>query len=184
MISFVVTFISCSLFQVNQKFARFVIDMLSTLLLFNAYTDHNSQASPTPWSGRTLSDVSELKYENKSEMQLFRMNQSILIHHCKSLREDVSNKFFGSGWPVYKLDSIWASSLRYYKQIDHGGIVSLHPSCVVNLDNKKVEYMWIHHYVILQMFHRKFRQHDNITFKNSNHLTFLKEMTEDEVESR
>ena len=178
----VLLFMLLLLFQVNQSFARFVIDILSTLLLFNAYTDHNSQASPTPWAGKTFSEQSELKYGNKSEMGLFRENQSILIHYCKTIREDVAVKFFGAGWTIGKLDAIWASSLRYYKQMQHGDIVSSHPSHFMNEANKRVESMWIHHFVILQFFHRKFREHDTINFKNSNHSLFIKMM--DDSESR
>jgi hypothetical protein len=85
-------------FQVNATFAKFVIDMLSCVLLFNAYTDHNSQASPTPWAGRQLSRVTELKYGNKSESQLFQENQSILIEYCRTLNMDVATKYFVKGW--------------------------------------------------------------------------------------
>ena len=117
-----------------------------------------SQASPTPWAGRQLSHVPELKYGNKSESELFRENQSILIGACKTVRADVAMKFFGIGWTVGKLDSIWASSLRYYEQLSAVGIVSSHHSSYINQFNKRVEGMWIYHFVILQMFHPWFRQ--------------------------
>ena len=39
----------------NAHFACFVIDFLSMLLLFDAYTDHNENASPSPWAGRNFS---------------------------------------------------------------------------------------------------------------------------------
>jgi hypothetical protein len=45
-------FHSISFEKVNANFARFVIDFLSMLLLFDAYTDHNVNASPAPWAGR------------------------------------------------------------------------------------------------------------------------------------
>jgi hypothetical protein len=41
--------------KVNANFAHFVIDFLSMLLLFDAYTDHNENASPAPWAGRIFS---------------------------------------------------------------------------------------------------------------------------------
>jgi hypothetical protein len=156
--------------------------MLSTLLLFNAYTDHNSQASPTPWAGRQLSRVPELKYGNKSESQLFQENQSILIEYCRTLNMDVATKNFGKGWSVDKLDPIWASSLRYYKQLSGYGIVSCHPSSYVNEFGKRVEGMWIHHFIILQLFHRRFRQHDDVNFINDNCSSFVKEMTKGEMD--
>jgi hypothetical protein len=45
-------FHSNSFGKVNANFAHFVIDFLSMLLLFDAYTDHNANASPAPWAGR------------------------------------------------------------------------------------------------------------------------------------
>jgi hypothetical protein len=176
------SFFFLTTFQVNGTFAKFVIDMLSTLLLFNAYTDHNSQASPTPWAGRQLSRVPELKYGNKSESQLFQENQSILIEYCRNLNMSAATKFFGKGWSVDKLDPIWSSSLRYYKQLSGNGIVSSHPSSYVNEFGKRVEGMWIHHFVILQMFHRRFRQHDDVNFLNDNCSSFVKEMTKGEMD--
>jgi hypothetical protein len=153
--------------------------MLSTFLLFNAYTDHNSQASPTPWSGKQLGKDPELQYGNKSQSQLYQENQCILVHYCMTVNRDVSTKFFGNGtgWSVDKLDPIWASSLRYYKQLSGYGIVSSFPSSHVNENGKRVEGMWIHHFVILQMFHRRFLEHDNPIFKNENYTSFVKLVT-------
>ncbi len=45
-------FHSNSFGKVNANFARVVIDFLSMLLLFDAYSDHNANASPTPWAER------------------------------------------------------------------------------------------------------------------------------------
>ena len=45
-------FHSYSFGKVNANFARVVIDFLSMLLLFDAYSDHNANASPTPWAER------------------------------------------------------------------------------------------------------------------------------------
>jgi hypothetical protein len=47
-------FHSNSFGKVNANFAHFVIDFLSLLLLFDAYTDHNANASPAPWAGRNF----------------------------------------------------------------------------------------------------------------------------------
>ncbi len=48
-------FHSNSFGKINANFAHFVIDFLSMLLLFDAYTDHNVNASPAPWAGRNFS---------------------------------------------------------------------------------------------------------------------------------
>jgi hypothetical protein len=41
-------FHSNSFGKVDANFAHIVIDFLSMLLLFDAYTDHNANASPAP----------------------------------------------------------------------------------------------------------------------------------------
>jgi len=157
--------------------------MLSTFLLFNAYTDHNSQASPTPWSGKQLGKDPELQYGNKSQSQLFQENQCILVHYCMTVNVDVSTKFFGNGtgWFVDKLDPVWASSLRYYKQLSGYGIVSAFPSSHVNENGKRVEGMWIHHFVILQLFHPRFHNLDYPTFIHDNWSSFVKLMTQEDI---
>jgi hypothetical protein len=48
-------FHSNSFGKVNANFAHFVIDFLSMLLLFDAYSDHNANASPAPWADRNFS---------------------------------------------------------------------------------------------------------------------------------
>jgi hypothetical protein len=58
---------------VNAHFAPFVIDFLSTLLLFDEYTDHNANASPAPWAGRNFS---------MCEREMFLENQLVLIKFC------------------------------------------------------------------------------------------------------
>jgi hypothetical protein len=93
-------------------FAQFVIDYLSMVLLFDAFTDHNTNSSPTPWQGKYLSTEKEVKFENKSESDLLQENQKILIHFCMTQREDIAWKFFGNkssnqiGWPCKKIDGI------------------------------------------------------------------------------
>ncbi len=48
-------FHSNSFGKVNVNFSHFVIDFLSMLLLFDIYSDHNTNASSTPWAGRNFS---------------------------------------------------------------------------------------------------------------------------------
>ncbi len=65
-----------------MSFAQFVIDYLSMVLLSDAFTDHNTNGSPTPWQGQYLSTEKEVKFGNKSESDLFQENQKNLIHFC------------------------------------------------------------------------------------------------------
>jgi hypothetical protein len=71
-------FHSNSFGKVNPHFARFVIDYLSMLLLFDAYTDHNANASPAPWAGRSFS---------MSEWEMIQENQLVLIKFCLKQNE-------------------------------------------------------------------------------------------------
>ena len=152
------------------------------LFLFNAYTDHSSQASPVPWAGRQLSHKKG-QMDDKSEVEMFFENQAILINYCKKQRSDIAIKFFGKtgdGWLIHKLDPIWAQCARFFRQLSSGGIISSHQKCVNTInDNKNVESMWIHHYVILQMIHSKFVKFPNPKFQHENYSSFITEIDRD-----
>jgi hypothetical protein len=158
-----------------------VIDYLSMVLLFDAFTDHNANGSPTPWRGKYLSTEKEVKFGNKSESNLFQENQKILIHFCMTQREDIAWKFSGNkssnqiGWPCKKIDGIWMTSVRYVKQFTDGGIISSNHNYV---DSK--EAMWIHHFVILQLFYPKYKNVWKINFVHDNHALFVRHCTHDE----
>jgi hypothetical protein len=117
-------------------FAQFVIDYLSMMLLFDAYTVHNANTSPAPWGAKYLSTDKEVKFGNKSESDMFQENQKILIHFCMNQWEDVAWIFFGNrtrsqiGWPCKKIDGIWSSSVGYVKQFTDGDIISSHQNYV------------------------------------------------------
>ncbi len=40
--------------RVNASFAKFVVDFLAMLLLFDSILYHNAQAAPAPWAGKHL----------------------------------------------------------------------------------------------------------------------------------
>ena len=52
-----------------------MIDYLSMVLLFDAYTDHNANTSPSLWGAKYLSTDKEVKFGNKSESDMFQENQ-------------------------------------------------------------------------------------------------------------
>ncbi len=101
----------------NVTFAQFMIDYLSMVLLFDAYTDHNANSSPAPWGAKYLSTDKEVKFGNKSESDIFQESQKNLIHFCMNQPEDIARKFFGNktrnqiGWPCKKIDAIWTLSV-------------------------------------------------------------------------
>jgi hypothetical protein len=101
-----------SLGKVNANFAHFVIDFLSMLLLFDAYSDHNANTSPPPWTSRNFS---------VNEQEMIQENQLVLIKFYLKLNEDMARKLFGTnnkkshqlGWQVGELGSLWIASVRY-----------------------------------------------------------------------
>jgi hypothetical protein len=70
--------------KVNANFAHFVIDFLSMLLLFDAYSDHNANAAPIPWASRNFS---------MSEQEMIQVNQLVLIKFCLKQNEDMAWNF-------------------------------------------------------------------------------------------
>jgi hypothetical protein len=162
-----------------------VIDFIAMSLLFDCYSEHNANMSPTPWGGRCFSTEKQDELgSNKSEYDLFIENQRILIEFCMLQREDISWKLFGNkkaeqiGWAPGKLDSIWTSSVRFVKQFTDGGV-----SCSHNSGEKRNECMWIHHFVILQLFHPKFRHCDNVNFHHENYSKFVRRLNSDDIKN-
>jgi hypothetical protein len=175
------TFIPFSSVKLNITFARFVIDYPSMVLLFDACTEHNAKTSPAPWGSKYLSTDKEVRFGNKSESDMFQENQKILIHFCMNQGAHISWKLFGNktknqiGWSSKKIDGIWSSSVRYINQLTDGGVISSHPNYVDSYsgDKQKVA-MWVHHFVILQLFHAKFKMVGNINFAHDNHSWFVR----------
>ncbi len=60
-----------------------MIDFIAMSLLFDCYSKHNANMSPTPWGGRSFSTEKQDELgTNKSEYDLFIENQRILIEFC------------------------------------------------------------------------------------------------------
>ena len=132
--------------------------------------------------GTNIFTKKEQSFGDKSESDLFVENQNILIHFCMKQREDVSYILGGNtktkkiGWLFenWTQSGIWFSSARFFKQLSQGGDMSSYHNYVATYSGKKQqEAIWIHHFVILQLFHAKFREWDNITFLHDNHSLFF-----------
>jgi hypothetical protein len=180
-------FIPSHLEKVNDNFAHFVIDFLSILLLFDAYSDHNANAAPAPWVGRNLSSIKEDRFNNMSEQEMIQENQMILIKFCLKQNEDMAWKLFGTnnkksrqlGWQVGELDSLCTASVRYVRKFQ-SGISSLYKDYQDTYKGgKRKESMWIHHFVILQLFHPKFLEIKSAEFIHDNHSSFVCQFTTD-----
>ena len=100
--------------------------------------------------------------------------------------EDISWIFFGNktikqiGWLCRKIDGVWSLSLRNFKQLTDGGVLSSHQNYVDSYSgDKQKEAMCIHHFVILQLFHAKFKKVGNINFIHNNHSLFVRHFNHD-----
>ncbi len=75
-----------SIGKFNASFAKFVVDFIAMLLLFDVFIYHNTQAAPAPWAGRHIS---------MEEQNLFQQNQIILVKFCPRDNENQAWKLFG-----------------------------------------------------------------------------------------
>ncbi len=154
-----------SIGKVNASFAKCVADFIAMLLLFDAFICHNAQAAPAPWAGRHLSI---------EEQNLFQQNQIVLVKFCLHQNEGQAWKLIGKrefgtvGWTVSNLDSLWGSSERYFCQFNAGVSSSYKDYQATYKGEKRKELMWIHHFVILQLFHPKFQNEKDIRFEHKN----------------
>ncbi len=160
--------------RVNASFAKFVVDFLAMLLLFDSFLYHTAQDAPTPWAGRHLS---------MDEQCLFQQNQIVLIKFCLQQNEDVAWKLFGKreirtvGWNVSNLDSLWGKSVWYVCQSKAGVCSSYKDYPATYKGEKRKEMMWIHHFVILQLFHPKYRNEKDVCFQHEDSTMFLCKIT-------
>jgi len=165
--------------RVNASFAKFVVDFLAMSLLFDSFLYHNAQAAPAPWAGRHLT---------MDEQRLFQQNQTVLIKFCLQQNEDVAWKLFGKrefgtvGWNVSNLDSLWGKSVRYVCQLKAGVCSSYKDYPDTYKGEKRKEMMWIHHFVILQLFHPKFRNEKDVRFQHDDNTMFLRKITLDKTQ--
>ncbi len=88
--------------------------------------------------------------------------------------------FFGNntrnqiGWPCKRINDKWSSNFWYVKQFIDGGSISSHQHNVDSYSGeKRKEAMWIHHFVILQLFHPKYQKEQKIHFVHDNHSLFI-----------
>jgi hypothetical protein len=95
-------------------------------------------------------------------------------------REDIAWNYFGNktrnqiGWLCKKIDGIWSSSVQYVKQFTDGDIILSHQNYVDSYSGAKCkEAMWIHHFVILQLLHPKYKKIQQIHFVHDNHSLFV-----------
>ncbi len=159
-----------SIGKVNASFAKFAVYFIAMKLLFDVFIYHNAQAAPAPWAGRHLSI---------EEQNLFQQNQIVLVKICLCQNEDQAWKLFGKrefgtvGWTVSNLVSLWGSRVQYFCHFKAGVSSSYKDYQATYKGEKHKELMWIHHFVILQLFHPKFRMEKDIRFEHEKVVCFF-----------
>jgi hypothetical protein len=163
----------------NSMFAWFVIDYLSMCILFDTFMEHRSLVAPMPFAKNPMSE--EL-------IAMLVHNKQILIKFCIDQGNSKAEQYFVNkktgqvGRGCVDLDQIWSTSTMFRRKCN-AGIVSSFESCKESYIAKKNEQkLWIHHFVILQLFHPLFRFYpgddEELTFSDSNHSLFLMKINE------
>ncbi len=170
----------------NKMFAHFVIDFLAMSLLFDCFHVHNSLVALVPYSKKQLTSNEQQMLQHNQEIlimfclkhnpkitQKYFMNTSgenTLSMHSSFfefyffIQTVHSSNFTGDiGWNVANLDSLWATSTDFVCKFD-AGIISSFEFYKQSFTDKKISPLWIHHFVILQIFHPFFRNLDSVSF--------------------
>ncbi len=91
-----------------------------------------------------------------------------------------SLNFIGhTGWNISNLDFLFAISTEFVCKFEVG-IVSSFALYKETFSHKRKSQLWIHHFVILQLFHPFFLNLDSLCFWNKNKDDFIHSMTSDE----
>jgi hypothetical protein len=174
----------------NKMFAHFVIDFLAMSLLFNCFHVHNSLVAPVPYSKKQLTSneqqmlqhnqeilimfclqhnhkIAQKYFMNTSGENIFSMHSYIFVLHYFIQTVHSSNFIGDIGWNVANLDSLWATSTDFVRKFD-AGIVSSFEFYKQSFTDKKISPLWVHHFVILQIFHPFFCNLDSVYFWNKN----------------
>ncbi len=113
---------------------------------------------------------------------LFQKHQIVLVKFCLHQNEDQAWKLFGKrqfgtvGWTVSNLRG---SSVQYFCQLKAGVFSSYKDYQATYKGEKRKELTWIHHFVILQLFHPKFCMEKDIRFEHKNSGLFLCQLSLD-----
>ena len=154
----------------NKKFAWFVIDFLAMSILFDTYSHHRSLKAPVLYNNATFSTTNE---------NMLVHNKHILIKFCIDQGNSWVKDYFidkKTGKVASKgcvdLNKLWATSNMYLRQFNAGIIYSFQSYTNSNTDEKKEQKLWIHHFMILQLFHPSITlSSDDIV--DDNHANFV-----------
>ncbi len=133
----------------NRMFAWFVINFLAMSMLFDSFIEHRSLVAPTPFKKMPLSE---------EHAGMLVHNKHILIKFCLGQGLSRIDKIFlnkktgDAGRGGVNLDKLWLTSTKFYHQLNAGIISSFESYSDSYTSLKKEQRLWIHHFVILQLF--------------------------------
>ena len=166
----------------NRMFAWFVIDFLSMSILFDSFIDHRSLLAPMPFTKVPFSG------EN---MTMLVHNKQIPIKFCLGQGPPRVDKYFVNektgdvGRGCVDLDRLWSTSTKFYRQFRAGIVSSFKSYKDSYTGEKKEQKLWIHHFVILQLFHPLFcfypGDDSDLQFQDDNHNLFVEKITDSHI---
>jgi len=133
----------------NHMFAWFVINYMSMCILFDTFNEHRLLVAPIPFKNVPMSE------------EIFSMlmhNKQILINFCLGQGNSTAEKYFVNkktsfvGRGCVDLDKLWSMSTKFYRQFNAGIVSSFESYKDSYIGEKKDQILWIHHFVILQLF--------------------------------
>jgi hypothetical protein len=167
----------------NRMFAWFVIDFLAMSILFYSFIDHRLLVAPMPFKKIPLSEA---------HVTMLVHNKEILIKFCLGQGLPRVDKYFVNemtgdvGRGCLDLDKLWSTSTKFYRQLKSGIVSSFDLYKDSYTGDKKEQKLWIHHFVILQLFHPLFcfypgDDSEFIQFKDNNHHFFVEKIDESHI---
>jgi hypothetical protein len=173
---------SNSIGKPNRMFAWFVIDFLAMSILFYSFIDHRLLVAPMPFKKIPLSEA---------HVTMLVHNKEILIKFCLGQGLPRVDKYFVNemtgdvGRGCLDLDKLWSTSTKFYRQLKSGIVSSFDSYKDSYTGDKKEQKLWIHHFVILQLFHPLFRFYpgddSDLQFQDDNHNLFVEKITDSHI---
>ena len=156
------------------------------LILFDTFIDHRSLVAPMSFKNVSLSaEHMDMLLHNNKNLIKFSLEKG-LSHSVDKYFVNPKTGEVGNG--SQKMDSLWATSTKFYRQLKYGIVSSFESYNGSYIGDKKKQKLWIHHFVILQLFHPLFCFYPGddsagveIKFINENHHLFVLQMNKEQV---
>jgi hypothetical protein len=99
----------------------------------------------------------------------------------------VNKKASHVGRGCLDLDKLWSTSTKFHRQLNAGIVSSFESYKDSYVGEKKHQKLWIHHFVILQLFHPLFHFYpgddSELPFTDSNHNLFVVKINEENLKT-